>query len=67
MPIIDVSLLTGRSDAELRGMIAAVHDAIVGSLGVQSETVRILVREVPPDRWAAGGETIEERRSRSGR
>jgi 4-oxalocrotonate tautomerase len=65
MPIIDVSLLAGRTEAELRGMISAVHDAVVTSLGVPPELVRILVRELPPTHWAAGGETIAERRARS--
>ncbi|GGO22500.1 4-oxalocrotonate tautomerase [Microbispora rosea subsp. aerata] len=65
MPIIDVSLLTGRTESELREMISAVHDAVVRSLGVPPESVRILVRELPPTHWAAGGETIAERRARS--
>ncbi|MGW3769797.1 tautomerase family protein [Actinomadura verrucosospora] len=65
MPIIDVSLLTGRTESEVREMISAVHDAVVGSLGVPSESVRILVRELPPTHWAAAGETIAERRARS--
>ena len=65
MPIIDVSLLAGRTEAELRGMISAVHHAVVTSLGVPPESVRILVRELPPTHWAAGGETIAERRARS--
>ncbi|GAA1021680.1 4-oxalocrotonate tautomerase [Acrocarpospora pleiomorpha] len=65
MPIIDVSLLTGRTESELREMISAVHEAVVRSLGVPSASVRILVREVPPTHWAADGETIAERRARS--
>ncbi|WP_425581821.1 tautomerase family protein, partial [Streptosporangium vulgare] len=45
MPIIDISLLTGRTEPELREMISAVHDAVVRSLGVPSESVRVLVRD----------------------
>ncbi|GAA3422242.1 4-oxalocrotonate tautomerase family protein [Streptosporangium vulgare] len=65
MPIIDISLLTGRTEPELREMISAVHDAVVRSLGVPSESVRVLVRELPPTHWAVDGETIAERRARS--
>ncbi|GAB3467404.1 tautomerase family protein [Actinophytocola sediminis] len=64
MPIIDVSLVAGRSESELRGLITAVHQAVVDSLGVPGESVRVLVRELPPTRWAAGDETIAERRAR---
>jgi len=64
MPIIDVSLVAGRTEAELRGLITAVHDAVVTSLGVPGESVRVLVRELPPTHWAASDETIAERRSR---
>jgi 4-oxalocrotonate tautomerase len=65
MPIVDVSLLAGRTEEQLRGMISAVHDAVVRSLGVPPESVRVLVRELPPTHWAAGGETIAERQARA--
>jgi 4-oxalocrotonate tautomerase len=64
MPIIDVSLVAGRSEAELRTLVTALHDAVVASLGVPGESVRVLVRELPPTRWAANDETIAERRAR---
>jgi 4-oxalocrotonate tautomerase len=64
MPIIDVSLVAGRSAAELRGLVTAVHEAVVTSLGVPGESVRVLVRELPPTHWAANDETIAERRAR---
>ncbi|MER7282624.1 4-oxalocrotonate tautomerase family protein [Dactylosporangium sp. NPDC000244] len=66
MPIIDVSLLRGRSDAQLRQLIQALHDAVVDTLAVPPESVRILVREVDPRMWGSGGTTIAERRANPG-
>ncbi|WP_033288799.1 tautomerase family protein [Amycolatopsis jejuensis] len=61
MPIVDVSLVAGRSPEELRGLISAVHEAVVRSLKVPDASVRVVLREVPATHWAAGDVTIAER------
>ena len=55
MPIIQVNLLEGRTVAQKRAMVSAVTDAIVESLGVKRETVRIMINEMHPEHFALGG------------
>ncbi|MDT3396524.1 tautomerase family protein [Streptomyces sp. B1866] len=61
MPLIEVTVAEGRSEARLRALMAAVHDAVRESLGVADEQIRVLVRQVPAHLWSAGGTTLAER------
>ncbi|TDU28537.1 4-oxalocrotonate tautomerase family enzyme [Panacagrimonas perspica] len=60
MPIIQVNMLEGRTVAQKRAMIAAVTDAVVGSLGVKRETVRIMINEMHAEHFALGGVSVGE-------
>lgn len=62
MPFIDVTLVEGRSEEQLRSLIDGLTDAAVEHADAPRDAVRVVVREVPATRWAAGGETIAERR-----
>lgn len=55
MPIIEVTLIEGRTHEAKAGMVTAVTDAVVASLGAPRETVRIIIREIPAHHFAAGG------------
>ena len=55
MPIVEVTLIEGRSHDAKKQMVVAVTDAIVASLGAPREAVRIIIREVPAYHFAAGG------------
>lgn len=61
MPIIQVNMLEGRSVAQKRAMIAAVTDAVVDSLGVTRDSVRILINEVHAEHFAVSGISAGER------
>lgn len=61
MPFIDVTIVEGRTPERLRAMISKVTDAVEEQLGVQRQSVRVVVREVPATHWAAGDVTIAER------
>lgn len=61
MPIIQVNLLEGRSVAQKRAMIAALTQAVVDTLGVQPESVRILLNEMAPEHYAVAGTSAGER------
>lgn len=55
MPIVEVTLIEGRTyEAKVR-MVAEVTDALVSSLGAPRESVRIIIREVPAWHFAAAG------------
>lgn len=62
MPLIDVRLIEGRPEEVIRDLIEAVTSSVETSLGVPRESIRVLVEEVPPERWSVGGKTIAERR-----
>ena len=55
MPIIDVSMLEGRTDEQKRALIAELTDVTERVLGVPRESIRVLLREVPPENWGVGG------------
>ncbi|MFE9245942.1 4-oxalocrotonate tautomerase family protein [Nocardiopsis sp. NPDC006938] len=62
MPLIEVTLTEGRDPARLRALMKAVHEAVETSLDTPASSVRVIVREVPPALWSAGGTTLAERR-----
>ncbi|UGQ11825.1 tautomerase family protein [Yinghuangia sp. ASG 101] len=63
MPLIEVTLVEGRSPAHLRALITAVTDAVEHSIGAPRSNIRVILREVPAAHWASGDVTIEERRN----
>lgn len=55
MPIVFVYMLEGRGLEQKRSMVKGITDAIVSSLGVKPEQVRVVVREIrKEDLWVAG-------------
>ncbi|GGN58699.1 hypothetical protein GCM10011579_022380 [Streptomyces albiflavescens] len=61
MPLIEVTLVNGRTPDELRSLIHEVTGAVVKALDVPQQSVRVAVRELPKTHWAAGDVTIAER------
>jgi 4-oxalocrotonate tautomerase len=65
MPLIEVTLVQGRTAAQLRALITGLTDAAESALGASRPTVRVVLREVPETHWAAGDVTIAERNQKS--
>ena len=63
MPLIEVTLVEGRTPEQIRALIEALTVAVEQSIDAPRSAVRIIIREVPPAHWAAGGQTIAEQRS----
>ncbi len=57
MPIVRIEMLQGRPPKVKNELIARVTDAVVTTLGVDPEQVRVLLYELPPEHWAVGGQT----------
>lgn len=55
MPIISVNMLAGRSNETKRELIRVLTEGAVATLGVAPEAVRVLLFDVPPEHWGAGG------------
>lgn len=57
MPIVRIELLEGRPPSMKSELIRRVTDAVVETLKVKPEQVRVLLYEVPPQHWGVGGKT----------
>jgi 4-oxalocrotonate tautomerase len=64
MPLVDVTLVAGRTPEQIRDLIDRLTDAVEQSVDAPRANIRVIVREVPASHWAAGGETVAERRAR---
>jgi len=67
MPIIEMHLLEGRSVEKKRKAVAAITAALVESLEVPAETVRILITEHPAENFSVAGVTIGQRNEAAGK
>ena len=55
MPILDITLLEGRSAEKKTALIKEVTDATVRALEVRPEQVRVILRELHPSHFAVAG------------
>jgi 4-oxalocrotonate tautomerase len=62
MPLVEVTLVEGRTPEQLRTLISKLTAAVVDAVGAPQANVRVVLREVPATHWAAGDVTIAERR-----
>lgn len=60
MPIIEVTIIEGRTIEKKIKMIRAVTDAVVETLEAPRDSVRIILHEVPKWHFAVGGEVKGE-------
>jgi 4-oxalocrotonate tautomerase len=61
MLVLKITLLEGR-DAETKAqLIRRLNEAAAQHLQEPAEDIRIILYEVPPENWGAGGITIKER------
>jgi len=67
MPLVQISMLPGRSSEQKRALLAEVTDAVVRTCKVPPETVRVLVTEIPAEHWAVGGISRAEIDAKKGR
>jgi 4-oxalocrotonate tautomerase len=64
MPLVEVTLVEGRPSKQIRALISALTEAVEKSLNAPKDSIRVVVREVPATHWAAGDETIADRKRR---
>ncbi|MEN8585367.1 4-oxalocrotonate tautomerase family protein [Burkholderia sp. RS01] len=61
MPLIEVTLAEGRTPDQIRALLGEVHSAVERSLEVPAQSIRVIIREVPPEHWLSGGLTLAEK------
>ena len=57
MPIVEITLIEGRSPDLKKKLIKAVTDSIETSIDAPRQSIRIIIREVPAAHFAVAGET----------
>jgi 4-oxalocrotonate tautomerase len=62
MPIIQVHLMEGRTVDQKRKLVAAMTDAVVKSLDVKPEHVRIILQDTAGHDFAVAGTLVVDRK-----
>ncbi|MEU0333845.1 2-hydroxymuconate tautomerase [Streptomyces sp. NPDC006193] len=62
MPLIHVTLLSGRSEEEITALGRALTEAVHTTLGTPREAIRVTVDECRPGHWFVGGASMAERK-----
>ena len=62
MPVVQITLLEGRSAEQKRKLATRVTDALVEECGAAREAVVVTIVEVTKDDYARGGTLISERK-----
>ena len=55
MPLVQISIMEGRSQEKIDALMKNVTTAVSESLDAPKENVRVVVTEVPKTHWAIGG------------
>ena len=55
MPIIHVNLIKGRTVEQKRKLVAGITDAVVKSLNVEPDTVKIILQDIAKHDYAIAG------------
>lgn len=63
MPLVEVTLVEGRSPEQLRTLISKLTDAVESAVEAPRANIRVVLREVPATHWAAGDITIAEKQA----
>lgn len=63
MPEVQVYMAEGRTDAQKKGMMADITQALVKNLGVDAEVVTVQIVEAKDSDKMKGGKTFVERKA----
>lgn len=55
MPLIHIELIEGRTQEQLKNLVADVTDAVTKNTGAPAEHVHVVLSEVRKDRYSVGG------------
>ncbi len=67
MPFVNIKI-TGESPTkeQKERVIKGVTDVLVAELGKNPATTFVVIEEVPTDNWGIGGESVTQRRKKTG-
>lgn len=55
MPLIHIELIEGRTQEQLKNLVADVTDAVTKNTGAPAEHVHVILSEMRKDRYAVDG------------
>ena len=55
MPIVDITLIEGRTPEAKTRLIAKVTDAVVEAIAAPRDSVRVILREIPGSHFGVAG------------
>jgi 4-oxalocrotonate tautomerase len=55
MPLVQVTMLAGRTPEQKAALHREVAAAVERAVGAPLESIRVVVYEVPPGHWSVGG------------
>ncbi len=61
VPVVQVSLLKGRSEEQKRNLLRAITNAVVESVDAKPVSVRVIINEIEPSHWSVAGVPFSER------
>ncbi len=61
MPLIQATIMEGRTQAQKEAFFKGVTEVAMETLGVRAEQVRVILNEVPKSHWAIAGISVAER------
>ncbi len=64
MPLVEVTMIEGRSAEQKSALITQVTDAVERAIGAPRNAIRVAIRELPAEHWAIGGVSIAETRAK---
>ncbi|MDG2174621.1 MAG: tautomerase family protein [Gammaproteobacteria bacterium] len=61
MPIINISMVEGRSAEQKEAMGQAITRVVQETIGAPLDTIKIVINEIPPELWFSNGVSIQSR------
>ncbi len=55
MPIVNIHLIAGRTQDQLKNLVKDVTDAVVKDTGAPAEHVHVILSEMEKNRYSVGG------------
>ncbi|KRL95773.1 hypothetical protein FD28_GL001999 [Levilactobacillus hammesii DSM 16381] len=55
MPIVNIDLIAGRSQDQLKALVQDVTTAVTKNTGAPAEHVHVILREMQPNRYGVAG------------
>ncbi len=60
MPYISIEMFKGRTDEQKKVLIEEITKATISALGVPSEAVWVVIKDVPKSNWGEKGKPCSE-------